>query len=91
VVAAQQRRHFITPWVRWAFGLAWAVIVELRNFQSAEDPKAAAHLLPKRALLRCLHDGAFMRLLSKLLRAAAACRVRLSQRLALLAGTGPHV
>lgn len=75
VKSAQERRKLVLPFLQWAFGLLWAILLELVRLQRAEDSRAAATILAARPLLRVLHDASCAQLLERLLRAFVTCRV----------------
>ena len=77
VKSAQERRKLVFPFLQWAFGLLWAILLELVHLQHAESAPTATTLLASRPLLRVLHDASCAQLLERLLRAFVTCRVRI--------------
>jgi hypothetical protein len=63
------------PWMQWAFGLLWAVVLELVHLQQALSLKAAEAHAARQGLIRMLHEISCAQLIERLVRNLDACKV----------------
>jgi hypothetical protein len=84
--ALKERRALVLPWLRWAFGLLWAVLLELVHIQQALTLEAAETRAAQRGLIRMLHESACAQLVERLMRNLNTCKVCIDRR---LNSTGP--